>query len=257
MRSDLQKYPSWNADCEVLNEAIKGGLVDSQIGQLDYPRLIDNAALEYCEQLFAATGTDNTADFQNAGLSPKSIHFRSNTRGRRIHPETTAPYSEWWTELARFIVPHGHVGVIKAFEQYLAQREEDQLPAFVYTQNARWGIPGPWHTGLTNEIADSGIWHFRLRSLGNASPAWFDVIGASSHLPDHAYGDHPQEFDLWWPAGSAASQNMHWVIPGGHMLRVIYHSPEQAVRLEVAAKLKGWVQSDRTAEAAQNIRTNW
>lgn len=256
MRPDLQRFHPWNASVKILNEAIEAGLVRNTIGQLDYPGLITPSALDYCGRLFAQTGTRNTADLENAGVSPKSIRFRETSRGRKIHPSTQTPYVRWLVELARFVVPFGQLGVVKGFEQYLAQRADGQNPAFVYTQNSRWGIPGPWHTGLSNEITDAGTWHFRLRGLSRTSPPWWESLG-SGYLPDLPYTDYAHETALWWPAGSASSQNTHLIVPGGHMLRLFFETPVQSVRLEVAAKLKGYVQSDRTPEAACNVRTNY
>lgn len=256
MRSDLQRMHPWNAAVQVLNEAIDAGLVNNTIGQIDYPGLITPSAIEHCERIFEQTGTANTADLENAGASPKSIRFRSMSRGRQVHPSTSAPFAAWTVELARFIVPFGKVGVVKGFEQYLAQEADDPNPAFVYTQNSRWGIPGPWHTGLTNEITDAGKWHFRLKVISRTAPSWWNLLGAGT-LPDLPYTDFAHETGLWWPAGSDASQNTHMIIPGGHMLRVFFETPAQSVRLEAAAKLRGWVQSDRTPETSYNVRTNY
>lgn len=256
MRADLQHLHPWNAAVQVLNEAIAAGLVNNTIGQIDYPGLISPAALDYCEEIFRETGTRNTADLENAGTSPKSIRFRSTSRGRIIHPTTSAPYPAWSVELCRFVVPFGKVGIVKGFEQYLAQLAEGQNPAFVYTQNSRWGIPGPWHTGLSNEISDAGTWHFRLRGISRTMPPWWNNLGAGT-LPDIPYTDFAHETGLWWPAGSAASQDTHMIIPAAHMLRVFFETPAQSVRLEVAAKLRGYVQSDRTPETAYNVRTHY
>lgn len=256
MRSDLQHLHPWNAAVVVLNEAIQAGLVRNTIGQLDYPGVITVSALDYADSLFRSTGTPNTADKENAGSSPKSIHFLETSIGLKVHPTTVSPYPAWSIELCRFVVPHGKVGIVKAFEQYLAQRAEGQNPAYVYTASPRWGIPGPWHTGIANELSNAGTWHFRLRSISRMDPEWWELVGAGT-LPDIPYTDFANEAGLWWPAGSAASQNVHLIVPAGHMLRVFYSSPAQTVRLEVAAKLKGYTQSDRSPETAYNVRTHY
>lgn len=251
----FRNMDTFAADCLVLRQMIDAGIVNSNVGQIDYPQLVRMPVLDYSDRVFRQTGTPNTSQVQNAGVSPKSIRYRDSSRGRQVHPSTAAPYLEWSVELARFRVPYGYVGIVKGFEQYLAQKEELENPAFVYTQNSRWGIPGPWHTGI-NEISDSGVWHFRLRAITRNDPPWWNAIGGRS-LPDLPYTDWPEERNLWWPAGSCASQNIHLIIPAGHMLRVIYRTPAQDVRLEVAAHLKGYIQSDRIAEMALNTRTNW
>lgn len=254
MRSDLQPLHDFNASQVIMREAVEAGLIDWTFGAATEESIITPATIEFIEQSFE--GSTNSADLENAGKSPKSIRFRESSRGRALHPETIAPYSPWCVELARFAVPTGTVGVVKGFEQYLAQMEELQQPGFVYTQNARWGIPGPWHSGLANEIIDPGVWNFRLHGIQRSEPAWWQAIGPST-LPDMPYTDFSNEPGLWWPAGCASCQNIHLVVPAGFILRVFYSTPAQAVRLEVAAKLKGFIQSDRTPESALNVRTNY
>lgn len=256
MRRDLQHLHDFNASQEVLREAIAAGLVNTNIGQQDYPLLITAGVLEFAEAAFSDSAATNTADWENAGKSPKSIRFRESSRGRVVHPGESPPFAAWNVELARFAVPRGKIGVVKGFEQYLAQSAVLENPAYIYTQNSRWGIPGPWHTGIANPISNPGVWHFRLHNIRRAVPPWWTLVGAGS-LPDLPYTDFAHEEELWWPAGSAASQNIHLIVPAGYLLRLIYTTPEQSVRLEVAAKLKGYVQSDRTPETAHNVRTNY
>jgi len=260
MRRDLAFVNNRAASQIVLREMIDLGLVDAQIGALDYDPLISVEALEWADRQFRNTGVPNTADLGHAGASPKSLHFQSHSRGKKVHDGTagvSSAFAAWTVELARFVVPRGHVGVIKGFEQYLAQQSIEQLPVYIYTQNSRWGVPGPWLTGVAGTITDDGTWHFRLRNVGRTKPAWFEAYGPLFAMPDLPYTDFAKEAGLWWPAGSAASQNIHLLIPAGYMLRVFYAAPEQAVRLQVAAKLKGFIQTNRSVEMAHNLRTNW
>jgi hypothetical protein len=262
MRRDLAFVNDRAAAQIVLREMVDLGLVNTRIGALDYEPLISVEALEWSERRFHGTGVPNTADFGHAGASPKSLHFRGQSRGRKVHNGTagvSSAFAAWNVELARFEVPRGHVGVVKGFEQYLAQQSTEQpgIPAYIYTQNSRWGVPGPWLTGVGGTITDDGTWYFRLRNKGRRSPPWFESYGQLFALPDLPYTDFPKEEGIWWPAGSAASQNTHWLIPEGYMLRVIYVAPEQNALLEVAAKVKGFIQTNKSVEMAHNLRTNW
>lgn len=223
---------------------------------MDYSGIIGPISLEWSKVFFGRIGTENSADLSTAGTNPKTMRYRASSRGLQTHPGSTPIYSPWATELCRFHVPWGKVGVVKAFEQYLAQEAEGENPAFVYTQNSRWGVPGPWHTGITNPVSDLGTWNFRLHHVGRTIPQWWTGTGGVP-LPDAPYTDHAVESLLWFPAGSCASQQIHLVVPGGYILRVIYETPEQNVKMSVAAHLKGFVQSDRSPESAHNVRCNW
>jgi len=240
----------------VMRSALHDGVIADSIGDGFPPSHISSEFLLSLSEKFDDLGNQNTADRQNAGVNPKSLHYLDNSMGRYQHPEITSPYAEWTVELARFVVTRGSVGVVKGFEQYLAQDEEGQEPGFVYTQNSRWGIPGPWQTGLNNPITNPGIWHFRLSPLASGAHPAINQTG-NVPLPGIAYSDFPQENLLWNPAGSASCNNVHFLVPSGFMLRLIYWTPVQSVRLEVAAKLRGWIQSDLSPESAINVRTNY
>lgn len=253
MRSDLQHLDNFSADCEIMREVVDAGLLDPPV-EVSFHNHLLAAYLDRGDEEFGEAV--NSADKETAGISPKSIHFQQHSFGRFLHPSTEAPFAAWTVELARFHVPSGRVGVVKSFEQYLAQPAQLAFEPISYTQSGRWGIPGPWNTGNPGAIDDPGIWYFRLHNVHETLPARVNTIAAFP-LPDVPYPDMPRETLLWYPAGSPAAANIHLVIPAGSLLRVFYVSPAQSVRLEVAAKLKGFIQSDRTPESAHNIRTNW
>lgn len=257
---DFRNMDHFQASSEILRKAVETGLVDWTWGDPEHEGIISPQTIEYADELFQSTGAHNTGDLENAGVSPKSIHFRTNTRGRQVHPDELAPHRAWGVELARFIVPDGYIGIIKGLEQYLATvwGIPGGTDAFVYSQNSRWGVPGPWHAVAPPGIpsSDLGTWHFRLHNLSRTTPIWWNALGIVQ-LPDLPYTDFPNDEQLWFPAGSASSQNLHLIVPAGRMLRVIYVTPEQNARFEVACKLRGFIQSDRTLESAYNARTNW
>lgn len=258
MRRDLPRTNAKYAAQQVLREVVRQGLVNSEIGAIDYDPLISESAIDWAARAFEEKQVPNLVQRESSGASPESIHFRAHSFDRQVHDGTigtTLALAEWQVELARFEVPLGHVGVIKGFEQYLAQSDIAQGD-LVYTQNSRWGIPGPWYSAAGG-LSDIGVWNFRLRKINRRAVPHFVHYGPLFALPDLPYTDFPQETLLWWPAGSAASQNIHLLIPPGYMLRVIYVSPEQDVRLDVACKLKGYIQSNQSVEMANNLRTNY
>lgn len=243
----------WRACSDVLAAFFTNGITDPYCLE---DSIVSDEMMAYARAQFEISDSKNNSDYFNGAENPKSMHFRESSRGRLQHPSSVAPWDEWTVELARFEVPRGAIGIVKGFEQYLAQNALGQLPGFVYTQTCRWGIPGPWLTGLANPIADQGLWSFQLWKLGQISPVWMNFLGPVN-LPGLPYTDFPQEEELWFPAGSPASQNIHLVVPGGWILRLFFRSPAQAVRIEVAAKLKGFVQSAHSEETKKSIRSYW
>jgi len=243
-------------DRAVMQAAWRAGVIPKPYGYGFGDSNVTPALLSLAEERFARTGSPNAAGREDNGIDPRSLHYVDSSRGRVVHPSESAPFPQWTVELARFDVPRGAVGVIKMFQQYLAQGAILQDPAFVYTQSSRWGIPGPWYTGISNPITDQGVWHFRL--IPNTHPIgdWISQTG-NFPIPGVPYTDFPQESGLWWPAGSSPCGHVHWLIPSGYTLRVFYVTPAQSARLEVAAKLSGWVQSNECIESTINVRTRY
>lgn len=258
MRGDLQKFHPSTADRIVTREAVADGVFDWGFGDAGLDTAVTNRFLQWME---SRSPGSPLIQMEAGGLSPESIHVRIHNRPLQEHPDAVAPFSHWSIELARFDVPSGCIGVVKGFEQYLAHQAVDGVDtAFVYTQNSRWGIPWVRYTGNALELPDAGTWHFRLSPITRRPIAWFNRVGAQAgRLPDTSYTDFPADTGLWWPAGSPASQNLHLLVPGGYSLRVIWEHAERiaGARVEVAAKIKGFVQSDKTPESRYNVRSRW
>lgn len=187
---------------------------------------------------------------------PQTKRFQASRKpavGPILHPTTTAPYPPWLVELARYTVAPGSIGIIKSFEQFLAGKDEQET--IIYTCMCAQGNPYP--DGLT----DYGSWHFRLSNISQTRRPWVNLasplIGLES-IPGTPYTDLPQEDEIWWPAHSASSQNIHLPIPGGYLLRVFFFTPAQAtVRLSAACKLKGTNQVEYGNEAQLSARALW
>lgn len=160
-------------------------------------------------------------------------------------PLTQPSTAAWMVELARFLVPYGSIGIIKSFEQYVSQ---DQT---VLSRSMYWGDP----------FVVSGLrWYFRLSpDTLNAAP-WLNVSGVSAipdYLPGIPYDDLGNTDDLWFPAGSSASANIHLPIPGGKMLRVICLVAASETASTVACKLAGTIQSETNRDASFVAKTTW
>lgn len=155
------------------------------------------------------------------------------------------PGLDWMVELSRYAVPYGSVGIIKSFEQYVRQGET------ILSSSDHWGDPFP----LTLAIR----WFLRLSPHHHLSNPWISIEGASAipdYLPGIAYSDLSQSDDIWFPAASSAAGNVHFVVPGSYVLRLIA-IVESSEEIAIAAKLAGSVQSDTNQEAQNMVRTTW
>lgn len=254
MRSDLQIMPDYNACNQVMREVVSDGLVDMDFGSLYTRSPLTPKYLDWVESEYESTGASRTVQHDSIGLSPLTVHHREHTYGLRTHPGQSAPYSPWTVELARFDVPLGHVGLVKGFQQYLAHIGD---PNYVYTLSDRWGAPGAWSLP-SGGVSETGEWYLRLSRLKNAGGIFESFTPLIWPLPGMPYTHNPVFRDLWYPAGSGPSQNVHLVVPGGYTMRLIYSTPAQDdYRLQVAGHLKGFIQSNISDEVLSNFRTNW
>jgi hypothetical protein len=153
--------------------------------------------------------------------------------------------SAWMAELSRFPVPFGSIGVIKGFEQYAEQQ------GTVYSNSEHWGNPFPVPTLR---------WYFRLSHMQTLGSPWINVSGASAipdYLPGTSYDDFADTFGLWFPAGSSAASNVHFIVPGGFVLRLIVLVSATGNPVSVAAKIVGSTQSELHNDAQFMARTTW
>lgn len=154
---------------------------------------------------------------------------------------------DWMVELARFPVPYGSVGIIKSFEQYVAQDET------IWTENSHWGNPYP--TGV------SVRWFFRLSPLSRVGGPWVTTSGASAVpdcLPGETYDDFSESAGIWFPAGSPSASNIHLVIPGDRVLRVLaIVTATVQTPVTISAKLSGTTQTEMSKDTQFGLRTQW
>lgn len=151
----------------------------------------------------------------------------------------------WKVEICRFDVPYGSFGVVKSFEQYLEQG------GVVFSTSGNWGNPYPG-VDLT--------WYFRLSDTDSLAMPWISASGPSAIpdlLPGNPYTDFADSDDVWFPAGSSSSANIHLIVPGGNVLRLfaIVGTSQEAVT--ISAKLAGTTQIETGPDAQFVARTSW
>lgn len=177
---------------------------------------------------------------------PQTRRYKQSKAPSNVAVVQSNPGVNWMVELARFSVPFGSVGIIKSFEQYLSQGET------IYSVSSDWGNPFP---------SVSVRWFFRLSPVSRSGVAWIDVSGASAivdYLPGTPYNDFSDSYGLWFPAGSSSSANIHLVIPGDVVLRVIaIVSSTSQEAVSISAKLAGTTQIELNDEAQTMMRTSW
>ena len=159
-----------------------------------------------------------------------------------VQPE---PGLDWLVELARWAVPFGSIGILKSFEQYLA------AGGTTWSSSEHWGNP----------FGSSDVrWFFRLSPITKVSSPWINISGLGAipdYLPGSAYDDFERTNDIWFPAGSSASANIHLPIPGGFVLRLVAIVSASQSAVSIAAKVSGTVQTETNDSAQFVVRTTW
>lgn len=184
------------------------------------------------------------SDFDSVLAAPKTIRNHQQSIGPVTYPGTGA--ESWRVELSRFTVPQKKVGIIKAYEQFLSTTTLQAVET-VWSISSQWGDPR----------SPIGTWFFRLSPYnGNVIP-WINQLNPIPTRPGIPYNDMPDENGIWFPLCSAASNNIHLVVPGGYILRLFWECDANIISPIVAGRLRGFLQSSISDESRYNIRANW
>jgi hypothetical protein len=157
------------------------------------------------------------------------------------------PGANWMVELSRYPVAYGSIGIIKSLEQFVSQGQS------LYSTSVNWGNPFALGIDLS--------WYLRLSPYARLNDPWINVSGAGvtpDRLPGFAYDDLSRTDDIWFPASSCSTTNVHLVIPGGYYLRVVaIVAANQGDPVSLACKLAGSVQLETNSDAQTTVRTSW
>jgi len=171
--------------------------------------------------------------FEKPESNPHTLLSWENTVGLVSAPAGVVP---WLVELSRIAIPESNVGVLKSLEQYVFH-DDVQNPA-VYSISGNWGNPF-----VLASTALTVTWFFRLERVTGNEPAWINVstLTPRSALPGEPGFEIPEMRDLWFPAGSPASQNVHMTIGGRYRLRVLALVERSAdFSMAIACKIRGF-----------------
>lgn len=243
--------PEFKQANELIRQAIRENVIDPtpdmvrkwQFGEVDKWKSIFDSM---CQQWQSTVEKSPWLFQQQSWQLPTTrryVQSRHPVAGRLTQPDAALP---WMCELARFAVPFGSVGIVKSFEQYLGQGET------VYTTTENWGNPFVLTTSVT--------WFFRLSHIHLLGTPWINVSGLSAipdYLPGISYDDFERSNDIWFPAASSSSSNIHLPIPGGQFLRVLAIVGTSQTPVTIAAKIAGTSQSEMSKDAQFTVRTSW
>jgi hypothetical protein len=245
------KNPDFRESVELIRRAINENVIDPtpdtirrwQFGDIDkYQSIFDSMTAQWRSTVEKSPWLYQQQSWQ-LPTTRRYVQSRHPVSGKLTQPNASL---SWMAEIARFVVPYGSVGIIKSFEQYVAQGET------VYTTSAHWGNPFP--------LSSSISWFFRLSHIHLLGNPWINVSGLSAipdYLPGISYDDFARSDDLWFPACSSSSSNIHLPIPGGQFLRLIVLVGTSQTPVSISAKLAGTVQSEMSSDAQFTVRTSW
>ena len=165
-------------------------------------------------------------------LNPRTLHYWQNRPILYSAPAGTDP---WLIELARVVIPSENIGILKSLEQVVVHPDL-QNPNY-FSISGQWGNPFPFPAGLII------TWHLRLERVTGTEPALINQsgVGVQALLPGEPHFELPEFDNLWFPASSPASQNIHLTIGGRYRLRVLaLVERADEYDLSIACKIRGF-----------------
>ena len=163
--------------------------------------------------------------FEQSAQQPGTLVHWEQSFALQTHPGP-APYGLWVIEVARHGCGDSETAVIKSFEQVYRLERETELSC-------------PWWGDPYRLWPDRIRWHFRTESWTGAFIPQWQALGAVD-LPGDPHRETPVFDDLWFPAGSPTSQNIHVTIGSRTILRVLAEVPASSSIPYVAAKIRGF-----------------
>jgi hypothetical protein len=230
-----------------LELAVNQGIVDVRLHPFDddnFPIEIFGMVEDWAEDVQA---TYPTPDLYVEAKSRK-IQESMLTPVLHVTPTTTRMVCE----VARIIVPQGHIGFLQNIEQTL----HDAAGNYYATSNQYWGSPYSvdpdvagcrWY--LTTQHFDS----FDGAQFNNQALAAFDPY---RDLPGSPYSEKFEINGIWYPAHAPTSKIDNWLIPQQTVLRLFFYTPPTSNFQWVAGgRLRAVTQSTFSEEAAHNARS--
>lgn len=186
--------------------------------------------------------------YEHPDQNPRTQRYWEN---RPILYESPAGTDPWLIELARVTIPYASIGILKSFEQVVILTDEGE---FCFSGSANWGHPFVLPDWLTI------TWHFRLERVTGTEPALINQSGLNVEalLPGEPHFDLAIMDNIWFPASSPASQNIHLTIGGRYRFRVLaLVERDEEYTISIAAKIRGFRLSAFDAFTVLPVRSIW
>jgi hypothetical protein len=243
--------PAYAQSNELLVRAVKENIIDPRLNafqklSMGKANLYKSLMLTVQEQRRQQLETSPWLGQQASWQLPTTRRYVQSRSPVETYLTQANPAFDWMAEVARFPVPFGEIGIVKSFDQYLAQGE------VVHSASANWGNPFPDSVDIR--------WFLRLSHVSTVGNPWINVQGLSAipdYLPGTPYDDLSASAGVWFPSGSSSSANIHLPIPGGQVLRLVALIKANQTAYRIAAKLTGTVQVETNADAQTVVRTTW
>lgn len=205
---------------------------------------IDVKTFEYMNA-WKSNAVQTPSKYESPYVQPATKHYIDHSFDYDRHPGSD-PYPRWLKEVAQFPVPHKQVGVVKEVHQYIDSENGPPPGTWTYyTESERWGRP--YQTEL-----DTAFWFFFLYPYeGEAPPMVSSTIFFAP--PGIPYRHFAYTVNLWFASGTNGTK-VHWVIPGGYVLRMFIRTPNAFPdRIGVVGRLRGYVQDIYS----ENVQQSW
>jgi hypothetical protein len=225
-----------------MRNAVRAGVIDTVLQPFGDPMI---AALLNWVDSPQATDPQNphTAELWQ---SPQSQRWQESVLGVVEQPDT----ENWFAgEIARFVVPKGHVGFVRVLDQVLNDVQGNYYPS----NREYWGSP---HFVIAD--VDDCRWYLTLDYFDGLQPPPYIYASAvpflSDILPGEPYPDLHEIPGLWYPAHGPRDA-LKLICPGNRMLRLFFYTPPTTVyRWQALGRLAGYVQSTYNRDAETNAR---
>lgn len=239
---------------DVMRYAVATGIVDSPIDHILDGIISADTLGEVPAKMFDYV-TGSPSDITN----PNQENLYEHPKSRRLQEVRFAPIDQpvqaenWAVELARIVVPEGQVAFLESLEQVLLDFAGDYYP----TNREYWGSP----IFVDSEVA-ACRWFLTLDYFDGLQPPRHNVSGATlatiSELPGWPYPDLNTIDGIWYPAHSPASHDLKLIIPGQRMLRFFFVTPPTVnYTWRAAGRMRAFIQSTYSSDAADNAKMNW
>lgn len=189
------------------------------------------------------------AHYERSSDNPLTQNYFESTIGLVTHPGGIDP---WLVELARLTVPASKVAVVKSFEQVFIH--SDVEGDTVFSASNLWG--NPFSVSSVAAIDDIE-WLWRIEKTEGAVAPFVNLTNPVQ-VPGIPHPEIASMHDLWFPAASSPSQNIHITIGGGMTLRLFsLVRLNAAYDIQIAAKVRGFHVSEFDAMTKLAIRSIW